>query len=158
MKRLVLGLLGGALILVVGFATSGHPQPLNQQNSAIAWTAPFRDGIYLANLDRQLGRSPHLRTGRWSADADRAAFVAGYEQVSRPFLPASGPENDAFRRGVNDGAQARQAERPFAVKARLTEASDDPHAANNSPSSSYVDGYQLGYYSQTESLESLLLR
>src|SRR5882762_9407385 len=50
--------------------------------------AAFRDGLYQAKLDVQDGRAPRLRTGRWSAHADRAVFIAGYEQGYREYSEA----------------------------------------------------------------------
>lgn len=158
MNRFVLGILGGALILAVAFGTAAHLQQDSRQNSEIAWTAPYRDGMYLANLDHQLGKKPHLRTGRWSSNADRAAFVAGYEQISGPFRSTSGAELEAFRRGVNDGAEARQSERPFSVKPKVSELAEGQSATENDVSLSYVDGYQLGYYSDAGVLESRVMR
>ena len=40
--------------------------------------AAYRDGLYLGRLDAQAGRRPHPAIGRWSQDADRSLFRAGY--------------------------------------------------------------------------------
>jgi hypothetical protein len=45
--------------------------------------AAFRDGLFLARLDAEHGRKPHLATGRWSTDADRRSFVSAYLQTYR---------------------------------------------------------------------------
>jgi hypothetical protein len=38
----------------------------------------YRDGVYLGGLDAQAGRRPRPAAGRWSQDADRNLFRAGY--------------------------------------------------------------------------------
>ena len=43
--------------------------------------AAFRDGRYMAKLDLESGRRPHLSIGRWNSDPDRAAYLAGYQQA-----------------------------------------------------------------------------
>jgi hypothetical protein len=43
--------------------------------------AAFQDGSYLAKLDVESGRRPHLSVGRWSRDEDRASYIAGYQQT-----------------------------------------------------------------------------
>jgi hypothetical protein len=43
--------------------------------------AAFRDGRYMAKLDIENNRKPHLSIGRWSRDEDRASYIAGYEQA-----------------------------------------------------------------------------
>jgi hypothetical protein len=41
----------------------------------------FRDGLYMARLDIENHREPHISIGRWSSDKDRASYVAGYRQA-----------------------------------------------------------------------------
>jgi hypothetical protein len=41
----------------------------------------FRDGLYMARLDIENHREPHLSIGRWSSDTDRASYIAGYRQA-----------------------------------------------------------------------------
>jgi hypothetical protein len=48
--------------------------------------AAFRDGLFLARLDAEHGRKPHLATGRWSTDADRRSFVSAYLQTYHEML------------------------------------------------------------------------
>jgi hypothetical protein len=42
--------------------------------------AAFRDGLYLGGLAAQCGEEPHISEGRWSNQADRILFTAGYAQ------------------------------------------------------------------------------
>jgi len=79
-----------ALAVCVGttavLANSGRAARLG--SSARVQTAgdgAFRDGLYLGRLAAEGGRPMHPQIGRWSSEADRASFVAGY------------------RRGFNDG-------------------------------------------------------
>ena len=62
-------------------------------HSARATDAAFRDGLFLAKLDAQNGRQPHIATGRWSTTADRASFTAGYQQGYREFSEAHGGQS-----------------------------------------------------------------
>lgn len=47
--------------------------------SNVSLDGAFRDGLYLGKLDAVQNRQPHLSSGRWSSDRDRASFIAGYE-------------------------------------------------------------------------------
>ena len=44
-----------------------------------AGNAAFRDGLHLGKFDAASGRTRHLSVGRWSADANRVSFIAGYQ-------------------------------------------------------------------------------
>ncbi|ABF42061.1 hypothetical protein Acid345_3060 [Candidatus Koribacter versatilis Ellin345] len=41
--------------------------------------AAFRDGLYMGKHDAEEGRLHHVAAGRWSADADRTQYEAGYD-------------------------------------------------------------------------------
>jgi hypothetical protein len=41
--------------------------------------AAFRDGLHLGKFDAASGRTRHLSVGRWSSDANRTSFIAGYQ-------------------------------------------------------------------------------
>src|SRR6266550_4226740 len=43
-------------------------------------TGPFRDGLYLGKLAAERGAVPHISSGRWATEADRASFAAGFQQ------------------------------------------------------------------------------
>jgi len=43
-------------------------------------SAPFRDGLYLGKLAAERGSNSHISRGRWSTEADRASFTAGFQQ------------------------------------------------------------------------------
>src|SRR5258707_2157585 len=76
--------------------------------------AAFRDGLFLARLDAEHGRKPHLATGRWSTDADRRSFVSAYLQTYREMQGSAaaeqlGSSQPAAQRGYRDGlADGRQ--------------------------------------------------
>jgi hypothetical protein len=40
----------------------------------------FRDGLYLGKLTAERGGEPHIASGRWAADEDRASFTVGFQQ------------------------------------------------------------------------------
>jgi hypothetical protein len=48
--------------------------------TAQATNGAFRDGLYLGQRDVSSGIPAHPSIGRWSSAADRAAFLAGYQQ------------------------------------------------------------------------------
>lgn len=50
-------------------------------NAAQLTNAAYRDGNYMARLDLENGRQPHVSLGRWSTDQDRASYVLGYQQA-----------------------------------------------------------------------------
>ncbi len=77
-----ISLWGLALILAVGaaaivkFQTGSAAEQLDAKQVA---SAPFRDGAYLGKLQAARGEAPHVAIARWSNDADRELFAAGYE-------------------------------------------------------------------------------
>ena len=40
----------------------------------------FRDGLFVGKLAAERGVAPHVLSGRWATEADRASFRAGYAQ------------------------------------------------------------------------------
>jgi hypothetical protein len=52
---------------------AGNPAASQASNAA------FRDGLHLGKFDAGSGRARHLSVGRWSADSNRASFIAGYQ-------------------------------------------------------------------------------
>ncbi|MGD0269705.1 MAG: hypothetical protein ABSB14_11630 [Candidatus Sulfotelmatobacter sp.] len=72
-----------ALALCVGVAAvawSSSQAPQDSSASTQQISAAFRDGLYSGRLDAQRGVAPHVSTGRWSAQADRESFAAGYKK------------------------------------------------------------------------------
>jgi len=45
--------------------------------------AAYRDGVYLGSMARNDDAAPRPQVGRWSTDADRAMFLAGYRRGLR---------------------------------------------------------------------------
>ena len=45
-----------------------------------ATNAPYRDGLYLGKLAAARGGESQISTGRWTTEADRASFTAGFQQ------------------------------------------------------------------------------
>ena len=38
----------------------------------------YRDGLFVGRLAAKRGDAPHVLSGRWSTDAERTSFAAGY--------------------------------------------------------------------------------
>ena len=72
---------GAAVAVAAAWPVVNHaPASRNSDAAAIihATDAAYRDGLYLGRLDAQAGRPRHVAAGRWSQDADRSSFRAGY--------------------------------------------------------------------------------
>ena len=54
--------------------------PEVQDDRPLQTSAAFRDGVYLGALAAKRGEEPHVAEGRWSNQADRISFTAGYQQ------------------------------------------------------------------------------
>lgn len=142
---------------VLGFTLRGGSAQVSRVD--MASNGAYRDGLYVAKLDEQWGRTAHVRTGRWSTDADRASFLLGYQDGSERLRAASGEDRAGFRQGLNDGAQARRADRPFALRTDLRAGTTAEHRSSDEQNEfalSYADGYQVGYYTEARTLESEL--
>jgi hypothetical protein len=119
-----------------------------QQNSAA-----FRDGMYLAKLDAETGRRPHLTASRWTSASDRSAYLAGYESVygrvgnayAAEAKTSSNSELIGFHDGVSDGTQHRQSSRRFQVD----KTENYRHAdRGENYRQAYVNGYQQAFYGE----------
>jgi hypothetical protein len=128
--------------------------------------AAFRDGLFQARLDTQNGRKPHITSGRWNEDHDRALFISGYQQGYREFSEShpgrltelNAAERLGLRDGMEDGAGDQRASRPFQVNktdnyrnagsGSLEAVDPDRYKADYRQA--YSNGYQLGYFSQPE--------
>lgn len=82
MQRLVTYLLatcclGTSAILVQRDMAVRRTQSVDVQQAA---DAAFRDGLYLGRLARSAKIPMHPPVARWTAEKDRALFVAGYRQ------------------------------------------------------------------------------
>jgi len=99
MKRL--SLFASVIALGVGTAASILPSRHNfaSANLNVAQTTDgaFRDGLYLGKLTAQQGVAPRVPSGRWSTDADRASFTAGYQQGYHEFLANRSTPNQRGR-------------------------------------------------------------
>lgn len=61
---------------------SANYRPANSVQGEIQLSADgaFRDGLYLGRLAAESGQPIHPAIGRWSAEQDRANFIAGYRR------------------------------------------------------------------------------
>ena len=157
--------LGLAIVALVG--VSAYRPKIDTGKGAQAIDAAFRDGLYQAKLDVQDGRLPRLRTGRWGNNADRAVFIAGYEQGYREYSEAqsgklaepTAAELAGYCDGTLDGAADRVKAQPFQVEktANYRTAGQGYLEANANPEvyvkfyrKAYSNGYQQGYYLQQQ--------
>src|SRR6266478_3359327 len=117
--------------------------------------AAFRDCLFLARLDAEHGRKPHLLSGRWSTEADRRSFVSAYLQAYREMQGGAASEQlgssqlaaqRGYRDGITDGLQQRYRSRTF--QANATENYQKAYRE------AYCNGYQQAYYSETEKIET----
>jgi hypothetical protein len=138
----------------------------NQTNAA------FRDGLFLARLDAEHGRKPHLMSGRWSTEADRRLFVAAYLQAYREMRGDPTPEQlgssqpaakRGYRDGLADGLQQRYESRSFQPAATenyqradrgYSDSSGGLNQYKEAYREAYCNGYQLAYYGETAQIET----
>jgi len=84
------------VILSVAFTLLGQvgmrPASTSAASPGQLTNAAFQDGSYLAKLDVENGRRPHLNAGRWSRGEDRASFIAGYQQTYRRLSVGGNPD------------------------------------------------------------------
>ena len=71
--------LGAATAMIQNGRGSNGSQSSSIQ-SVCATSAPYRDGLYLGKLAAARGGESQISTGRWTAEADRASFKAGFQQ------------------------------------------------------------------------------
>ncbi len=142
---------------------------VNQQTDAA-----FRDGLFLARLDTEYGRKPHLTSGRWSTDADRRSFVSAYPQTYRQMQGGAASEQPGssqlaaqrgYRDGTTDGLQQRYRSGSFQANATENYQKADRGYSDSSGALSeykqayreaYCNGYQQAYYSEAENIEAAI--
>jgi hypothetical protein len=142
---------------------------VNQQTDAA-----FRDGLFLARLDAEHGRKPHLASGRWSTDADRRSFVTAYLQAYRERQGGAASEQfgssplaaqRGYRDGITDGLQQRGRLGSFRANATekyqkadhgYSDSNGDLNEYKQSYREAYCNGYQQAYYRETENIEAAI--
>jgi hypothetical protein len=156
--------MGIAIGLLVGISVPRSHVPIAAAAQAV--DGAFRDGMFQAKLDLQNARKPLLMAGRWNADADRALFVAGYKQTygeaavaSGKLVKADATELAGYADGIADGAAQRMAAQRFQAD-KTSNFRNGGQAAELTRKSTlsdyrraYMNGYQVGYYSQDKSAE-----
>ena len=134
--------------------------------------AAFRDGLFLARLDAEHGRKPHLTSGRWSTEADRRSFVSAYLQAYREMQGSAAAEQlgssqlaaqRGYRDGITDGLQQRYRSGSFQANATenyqkadrgYSDSSGDLSEYKQAYREAYCNGYQQAYYRETEKIET----
>jgi hypothetical protein len=150
--------LGAAALLLAGLAD--QTPHLSANSVAKATDAAYRDGQYLAKLDIEAGRKPHLVSGRWSNPHDRVSFLSGYEQAYRDqsITTTTAADWSGYRDGLNDGIEHRKSDRPF--RAAKTEnyrkaGTFAGQAQTKNYRVAYANGYQQGYYSRDANMTTI---
>ena len=157
--------IGIAVGLVVGFSVRiSQPGSANRQ----AVDAAFRDGMFQAKLDVESGRKPHVDCGRWNSNADRALFIAGYQQGYREAFethagklpkPAAA-EVAGYRDGLLEGVvhligshsfQPEKTDNYLNAGRGSLQPNEDVAKYQREYRHAYLNGYQQGYYSQETS-------
>jgi hypothetical protein len=90
MKRLFLFVVAVSVAVAALTSRSLLTSSAFSENAAVsqAGNAAFRDGLHLGKFDAQSGRSRHLSVGRWSSEANRDWFIAGYHAGYQQVNPA----------------------------------------------------------------------
>jgi hypothetical protein len=165
---ILLTTLAGLTIGMAGLAARGSaPDTAATFGSS---SAAFRDGLYQARLQAEQGMKPHVASGRWTARADRSAFVAGYQEGYRVFAKthperqprATSVELAGLKDGIEDGLRDRTMLQPFRVQKAIQSRHEAHQQAdviwekvNDDPRYrlAYVNGYQQGYYARIDAVE-----
>lgn len=141
------------------------PSLMQQGGNPQRADAAFSDGVFMATLDFQSGRKPHLASGRWSADRDRLSFTEGYQQRWRelfkdsgnPLPMVDGAQLTGYWDGAVEGAKDGKNSQPFQVagggKGQAAAGSHSPgysEAEQEHYLNGYAAGYKAGYYAQHE--------
>ena len=166
------------IIVIAGAATAIlatvalHRSHVVAGNVSKQTDAAFRDGLFLARLDAEHGRKPHLTSGRWSIDADRRSFVSAYLQAYREMQGGAASEQlgsselaaqRGYRDGIADGLQQRYRSGSFQANATenyqkagrgYSDSSGDLSEYEQAYRDAYCNGYQQAYYSETENIET----
>ena len=125
--------------------------------------AAYRDGLYQGGMDARQNLLPHLTSGRWSSDADRGSYIAGYhsgyEQIGdyangqEPASPTSAWIG--FQDGLKDGKLQREHSAQFQAGKtanylradRGYSTSEGDHEQYRATyRDAYANGYQHGFY------------
>ncbi len=155
---LTLGIAASLLTGVAARSTQSATSRIYQ-----ATNAAFRDGLYVGKLDAAQGNRPHVGSGRWGADQDRRAYVAGYQRGYNQILQSSASKVSApqlaemtgYRDGVMDGTMDRRAAKPFRVTKTdnyrsairgLADVESDQERNRQVYRKAYANGYQEAYY------------
>jgi hypothetical protein len=165
MQSSILMTMGIAVGLLVGLSVRSPQADVHDRQ---AMDAAFRDGMFQAKLDVQSGRKPHVASGRWNTNADRALFIAGYQQGYREAFEAhagrlpkpAAAEVAGYWDGISDGVAHRAGSHSFqpertnnylnAGQGSLHE-HEDAVKYQREYRHAYLNGYQQGYYSQETS-------
>jgi hypothetical protein len=148
MKRILiwtfaLALVAVGTVLEVRKTEISHAEPFAGGDQTRTMTAAFRDGAYIGKLAARDRESRHVSASRWSSEADRQLFAAGYERGYSANLVveslAVSPQSidGAFRDGLYLGKlNARDGNEQHIASGRWSTGKDR---------ASFIDGYHRAY-------------
>ena len=166
--------IAGAVTAIFATVVALHRSDVVAGNVNKQTDAAFRDGLFLARLDAEHGRKPHLTSGRWSTDADRRSFVSAYLQAYREMQVGAASEQlgssqlaaqRGYRDGITDGLQQRYRFGSFRANATekyqkadrgYSDSSGDLSEYKQAYREAYCNGYQQAYYSEAENIEAAI--
>ncbi len=77
---IVIALCLGAATAMIQSGRGSNGSQSSSIQSVCATSAPYRDGLYLGKLAAARGGESQISTSRWTTEADRASFKAGFQQ------------------------------------------------------------------------------
>ena len=77
---IVIALCLGAAVAMIQSGRGSDGWQSSSIQTVRATSAPYRDGLYLGKLAAARGGESQISTGRWTTEADRASFKAGFQQ------------------------------------------------------------------------------
>ena len=77
---IVIALCLGAAVGMIQSSRANDGWQSSSIQTVRATSAPYRDGLYLGKLAATRGGQSQISIGRWTTEADRASFKAGFQQ------------------------------------------------------------------------------
>jgi hypothetical protein len=117
------------LAIIAGAVGIFHSTTHGDAQVTEATSSAYQDGLYLGRLAAKNGNLPHVSSGRWNTDEDRASFSAGYERgfvtIIAARVKAADAGSAAFQDGLFLGALAlKSGERSILSSGRWASARD----------------------------------
>jgi hypothetical protein len=82
----------GAAVAMIQIDRGSNGWQSSSIQTARATSAPYRDGLYLGKLAAARGGESQISTGRWTTEADRVSFAAGFREGYQAGLARRAPK------------------------------------------------------------------